>query len=261
MKKMLFLILFISVAYLFYGQNEEKLHKYTTLFIEESGKNTKIKIVNNGLFPVTVTIDPAIPLKVLSEINFPYVGTIIGKSEFIFELNGKYSKEQIIKWIYLKTGSIYAVHNDKYEYAYPFSGIVNPSISQNINGGFTHKGEYKYAIDWQMDVGTPIFAARNGIVVDIESSYNKNGLTPDYFSKANYILILHDDNTLAEYIHLKKNGTICKIGEKVQQGELIGYSGNTGYSTGPHLHFCVHQTISGTLRKSILINFKNRTSN
>lgn len=55
----------------------------------------------------------------------------------------------------------------------------------------------------------------------------------------NLIIIYHPDGTFAEYAHIKQNGSIVNIGDKVNQGEIIGYSGNVGWSTGPHLHLVV----------------------
>jgi len=255
MRKIFLIMIFINSLFC-YSQNNIKLHKYTSLISNHFENKTVIKIINDGIFPVTVTIDPVIQLEIITDIFFPYTGTINQKSFLEFEIKGKYAIEKIKNWIYLKTGSININYSNNNIYIYPFYLSSNIVLSQNINGGYTHKGEYKYAIDWKMDEGTPIFAARNGTVVDIESSFDKNGLTDDYLSKTNYILILHDDNTIAEYIHLKKDGINCKIGNIVKQGDLIGYSGNTGFSSGPHLHFCVHKTLSGTKRESIKIKFK-----
>jgi len=60
-----------------------------------------------------------------------------------------------------------------------------------------------------------------------------------YPLKANHILILHEDGTLGVYSHLSPNHTTVSFGQRVDAGTLIGYSGNTGYSSGPHLHFAV----------------------
>lgn len=50
---------------------------------------------------------------------------------------------------------------------------------------------------------------------------------------------MHNDGTFADYAHLKLNGSAVKEGDSVKKGQLIGYSGDTGFSSGPHLHFSV----------------------
>ena len=63
---------------------------------------------------------------------------------------------------------------------------------------------------------------------------------------ANHVRILHADDSIATYAHLAPGGVVVGVSQRVEAGSLIGYSGSTGYSTGPHLHFVVQQT----LRKS-----------
>jgi murein DD-endopeptidase MepM/ murein hydrolase activator NlpD len=51
--------------------------------------------------------------------------------------------------------------------------------------------------------------------------------------------VLHDDGSMALYAHLREGGVLVRAGERVTLGQMIGYSGSTGYSSGPHLHFAV----------------------
>jgi Peptidase family M23 len=55
---------------------------------------------------------------------------------------------------------------------------------------------------------------------------------------------------------LKKGGNVVKVGDKVNTGDLIGHSGNTGFTSGPHLHFSVFKTKSGRERLSLPVKFK-----
>ncbi|EKS00485.1 peptidase, M23 domain protein, partial [Leptospira mayottensis 200901122] len=74
--------------------------------------------------------------------------------------------------------------------------------------------------------------------------------------------ILHKDGSIAEYAHLKHKGISVQIGQIVQTGERIGFSGNTGFSSAPHLHFHVlrHKADLQTL-ESVPISKSNRPGN
>lgn len=134
-----------------------------------------------------------------------------------------------------------AKHDDAYSYSLPFPSGIRARIGQGYNGGFTHSGYLKYSLDFSLPIGTPIHAARKGIVVSLVKKYSEGGVRRDLLSKANYVMIQHEDGTIGNYAHLKKDGVIVNVGDQVEEGQLIGYSGNTGYSQGPHLHFEVHK--------------------
>jgi len=93
-------------------------------------------------------------------------------------------------------------------------------------------------------VGTDIVAARSGIVFDVSSTNFKGGTDADqYANLANFVRILHDDGTYAVYAHLNWNSIRVRPGERVQAGQYIADSGNTGFSSGPHLHFAVQKNM------------------
>ncbi|MEO7477778.1 MAG: M23 family metallopeptidase [Lysobacteraceae bacterium] len=114
-------------------------------------------------------------------------------------------------------------------------------IDQGWHGNFSHNdAQSGYAIDINVGEGTPVLAARAGVVMQVESDFNMAGLNREkYVERANVIRIVHDDGTMAIYAHLKIDGALVRPGERVSAGQRIGYSGNTGYSSGPHLHFAV----------------------
>lgn len=149
-----------------------------------------------------------------------------------------------------------AIHNNNYLYRLPFKIGETHKISQGFNGKFSHTGDSQYAVDFDLKVGSKIYAARDGEVVDIKYDSNKGGKTKNYIDKANYITIKHSDNTYATYAHLKQNGVLVSIGQKIKRGELIGFSGNTGYSTAPHLHFVVFKPKNSKHRITFPIKFK-----
>jgi hypothetical protein len=112
------------------------------------------------------------------------------------------------------------------------------SIAQGNGGKASHTDKYNlYAWDYQVGVGTPIVAARSGVVTKVSTSSNIGGFDKRFFKDANSITVSHTDGTTSLYLHLSKNTTLVRVGEYVMQGELIGYSGETGYASGPHLHF------------------------
>lgn len=95
-----------------------------------------------------------------------------------------------------------------------------------------------YAVDFPMPIGTNVLASRAGKVVSIREHF-KDGNNIDL--EENYIFIKHDDGTIARYFHLTHNGALVEQGDIVKAGDIIGLSGNTGESTGPHLHFDVQK--------------------
>jgi len=88
-----------------------------------------------------------------------------------------------------------------------------------------------------MAKGTEIYAAKGGIVKDIKNDSDLSGKTPHFIKHANYIKVLHSDQTMAFYAHLQKGGVLVKKGQSIREGEKIGLSGCTGYCDGAHLHF------------------------
>lgn len=114
-------------------------------------------------------------------------------------------------------------------------------IDQGYGGRFSHTDPQNlYAVDFAADTGTPVLAARGGVVMQVESDFDKAGLNLEkYGGRANFVRILHDDGTMALYAHLQEGGVLVRAGQRVQAGQRIGLSGNTGFTTGPHLHFAI----------------------
>ncbi|MGD2129497.1 MAG: peptidoglycan DD-metalloendopeptidase family protein [Lysobacterales bacterium] len=137
----------------------------------------------------------------------------------------------------------------------PFAAGEEYPVSQGFNGGKTHTTpDSQYAIDIVMPVGTEILAARGGIVMDVEEDFNSGGTNRKKFvDKANHVRILHDDGTMALYAHLDLASVSVRPGARVRAGDRIARSGNTGFSSGPHLHFALQQN---TGMKLISIPFR-----
>ncbi|MBD9367426.1 M23 family metallopeptidase [Xanthomonas sp. XNM01] len=127
-----------------------------------------------------------------------------------------------------------------FEYRLPFE-YARIRVDQGFGGSFSHSdAQNRYAVDFAVPEGTPILASRGGIVLQVESDFSKAGLDRErYGGRANFVRILHDDGSMALYAHLQSNGVQVRVGQQVRQGQRIALSGNTGFSTAPHLHFVV----------------------
>lgn len=138
-------------------------------------------------------------------------------------------------------------------YELPFQKKKRYKIMQGFHGNFSHSSDQsRYAIDFKMPIGDTIVAARSGYVVNVISHFTERG-GKSFRSKANQIIIMHDDGTFAYYVHLDTNGTLVKVNDYVEADQPIGISGFTGYTTKPHLHFVVRN-----FDKAIPIQFKKK---
>jgi murein DD-endopeptidase MepM/ murein hydrolase activator NlpD len=133
----------------------------------------------------------------------------------------------------LKAGKF--VDDDSYIYRLPFENKKKVFLIQAYESNMSHRGEK--ALDFKIKKGTKICAARDGVVSAMRKDSDKGGLKQEYMMDANYISITHNDGSVAHYWHLQKNGVNVNIGDTIKTGQLIGYSGSTGYSAFPHLHF------------------------
>lgn len=139
----------------------------------------------------------------------------------------------------------------------PFELGTEFPISQGIDDAATHKDPgNRYAVDIVMPEGTPVLAARGGLIMDIEDDFHESGKQEKRFlPRANQVRILHDDGSMSLYAHLQANSSRVSNGMRVEAGRWIANSGNTGYSSGPHLHFVVQMNI-GMALESLPFSFR-----
>jgi murein DD-endopeptidase MepM/ murein hydrolase activator NlpD len=202
--------------YVFYAKNKNSFPVTLTLSLTRL-KNLKAM----AKLPCSIELGPNVKEKIL---DVDVVDRAQGAS-----MQSRYS------WV---MGLASARHSDPL-YRLPFAVGSEVTVSQGFNGGSTHVGRECNAVDFSCPVGTKVYAARGGRVIAVESSHRQGGYDKRYRADANYIIIEHDDHTFGRYFHLRHNGAVVRVGEIVRTGQMIGYSGNTGYTSGPHLHFCV----------------------
>ena len=137
-------------------------------------------------------------------------------------------------------------------YVAPWSTGTNRTVGQGNCGPASHVGNFKYAYDISMPIGSNIVAARAGTVYKVvQDRSDGNGCA----GGENHIYVNHSDGTSAHYLHLTYHGSKVSEGDTVTQGQVIGLSGNTGCSSGPHLHFEVDSDKDSGV--SIPITFSN----
>lgn len=222
------------------------------------GDTTHFLVDNRELCEVTMSFEMGLT-NLKSSVSLPYTASYpAGQVTEAFSVT---PVEPDAQWSfsytnYFKLGSNCARHDDNYVYELPYEPGKNVEVTQGYNGQFSHQGSNKYAIDWELPQGTLVRAARGGRVVRVKADSDQGGGSMAFDRYNNYILIRHDDGTLGQYCHLQKGGVLVKPGQMVAAGDPIAHSGNTGFSTGPHLHFCVFMVKSGRERVSIPVKFR-----
>ncbi|MDD2759850.1 MAG: M23 family metallopeptidase [Methylomonas sp.] len=224
--------------------------------LERSGARSdpSFHAVNLYPGPVEIAVDWAQQDNVIVTPSLPrhfVVGP--GKSATLFTVSGG---PQANSWqISLQYQYVIGEPLPDYVNSSPYHPPIAPGsrfrITQAFDGEFSHQDEQnRYAVDIMMPVATPIHAARSGVVLEVQNDFFNSGPLQAYADQANSVRILHDDGSMAVYAHLELEKAQVSPGMRVQAGELIAYSGNTGYTTGPHLHFAI-QVNQGMQLKSV----------
>lgn len=229
-----------------------ELHPICSTF-QETFNSSELTLHNNSSYIVTVDFEYEVTnLQSTSELTDTFT---IQPQESLAALKTSVINEDDyweLTWSYsYQLGDYTSNHAGDFIYELPYLKGDSYLVSQSYHGDFSHKtGANQYAVDFAMKEGTPILAARAGEVVQVIENYIGNGTNSYYFDKANVVVIQQDDGTHAEYVHIQRNGAFVEIGDKVEVGEKIALSGNTGYSTGPHLHFAITSPINGKSKTS-----------
>ncbi|MBV6641768.1 MAG: M23 family metallopeptidase [Cyclobacteriaceae bacterium] len=239
--------LFISVN-LCYAQDCEVYHKVNSLTNEIS-----VIAENKTIMPYTVKLEAnfkgmkssqKFPLTQIVEAN--KIDTL---AKFLPEKNTS------ISFGFNSTkveGNILAKHNNDVVYELPYKKGTSFKIDQGYNGKSTHRN--KNALDFHMDEGTEICAIRDGLVVKAIDEHKKGCPDESCAKFNNFVLVLHDDGSYADYSHLQKGGALVKVGDWVKSGQVIALSGKTGIASGPHLHLEVY-TMTWDGQNSIAVRY------
>jgi murein DD-endopeptidase MepM/ murein hydrolase activator NlpD len=146
-------------------------------------------------------------------------------------------------------------HKPDAPYRAPFALARQFRVTQAYPTRVTHVDSASaYAVDFAMPVGTQIYAARAGTVIEVASQFFEASTDPKRAARANVVRILHPDGTMAIYAHLNWDSIRVRPGQTIERGEYIADSGNTGFSTGPHLHFAVIRNV-GLHHESLPVQF------
>jgi murein DD-endopeptidase MepM/ murein hydrolase activator NlpD len=192
--------------------------RYLAISTPSTVKNKFVDPVNIGgpLKPLSFKLDPTKPLA----DNFE---DTTAKSEELLQIFDKLEPEWVKQYQWLRT--------------LPIGPPIDARLGMTSNFGvrldpFTKQLAQHSGVDFVTPVGTPIVASGDGTVIRAE-------LDPAY---GKFIEIAHADGFVSKYAHNSK--LLVKAGQAVTRGQIISESGSTGRSTGPHLHYEVHQNSS-----------------
>ena len=229
------------------------------LYYEKSEGGFNIYADNDEYCPISIKVNFKLTnMFVKNGNNKVYILQAKTKKQLIANLI-RIGKHKLFKFSYtynVRQGDVtIKKYSNAYKYYLPFKKSKSFTVSQGYHGAISHQNEN--AIDFTMPIGTEIVAVRDGVVVKIVQNNIKNCKERACMKYNNYITLYHNDGTFAEYTHIKKNGSKVKVGEKIKKGQVIAYSGNVGWSTGPHLHLVIYlprMKTRKTLETKFLIN-------
>jgi murein DD-endopeptidase MepM/ murein hydrolase activator NlpD len=164
----------------------------------------------------------------------------------------------------------YAQEVPNSEYKLPWRKGESYAVSQDMTTNFSHDNPYNYyALDFAMYEGAHLTASRGGTVVSAYDGSNQGGIGSFHCSRwvefTNYVVINHGDGTSGVYVHLEQDSLQVEVGDVVNQGDYIARAGNTGCSSGSHLHFAIQSEVDrdygnsggGWLRRSVPFSFSS----
>ena len=227
---------------------------------ERTDDGVTLRMKSDYCVEFTVTLEATLKNMTPSR-PVPFTVDAAGRSSFVlarFNITDKSQPWRYSYYYHWEYGGRRASTTNDADYAMPF-GPGRYVVTQGPRGSFSHfaGSGSENAVDWDVPEGTVVCAAREGRVVGVRDDSTVSGTDPKFKPLGNYVIIKHPDGTFADYHHLKSGGAKVKIGDDVKVGEPIGLSGNTGFSSKPHLHFMVFQAIDG--KKVLSLPFRLKT--
>lgn len=215
---------------------------------EREGRGAVVRARNDGPIPVSVVVSFVEIQNLESSERAPLLTVVPANSALdvtrLTPVDARKGWGYKLRFRY-RYGAYTASHDPGAMYRMPWLDGRTFIIGQAPGGKIvTHfSPSSRNAVDIPMKEGTPILAARGGVVFQTVAENDTGGADEIYRSKANVVRVLHDDGTIGNYVHLMYEGVAVKNGERVEPGKLLGYAGNTGLSSGPHLHFSVTRVV------------------
>ena len=221
------------------------------------GSSTRLVAVNDCV--CVVTLSARIEQSDLTQIpaGTSYQATLeAGANRTLVEAQRAEGAKGRLKFSWRRAlGAPGAVHAPARPYRAPFALGATFLVSQAYPTHVTHVSpDSQYAVDIALPDGTPVYAARAGTVINVRHDSFSGAPLPALMDQANVVEILHEDGTIAVYAHLHWDSIRVRIGQHVPVGEYLANSGNTGFTTGPHLHFAVWRN-TGTADVSVPVQF------
>lgn len=228
---------------------------------EETGDTVTVSIKSKYACEFTVTVEATLKNMTPSR-PVPFTVDAAGRNSFVLVKFQPTDKTQPWRYdyrYYWQLGGRRSSTRNDADYAMPF-GPGRYVVMQGPRGSYSHfaGSESENAVDWTVPEGTIVCAAREGRVVGVKQDSAVGGPDRKLRPFGNYIIIKHADGTFADYVHLQANGAMVEVGDEVTVGQPIARSGKTGFTSAPHLHFSVFQTIDG--KKKMTLPFRLKTS-
>jgi murein DD-endopeptidase MepM/ murein hydrolase activator NlpD len=186
----------------------------------------------------------------ISKTNFAFSGRATGRAEcarLLAEVEGRWNN-----LVCAESATFDEPAESPYALPYPVGNAYRVSQSYCHAFGGHHR---RYAYDFAMPIGDPVVAAREGVVWRVQDSSADGVPIP---GSANRVYVEHDDGSVAFYSHLQQGSAVVGPGQRVEAGQLLASSGNSGITGGlPHLHFEIYSSRELRHRNTVPINFNN----